>query len=278
MRDKATRRRVGPARSFRRMLVTLMALGLLLSQASTMANGFGFGRTRTVLPDGYNGYLVYLMNGVVDLSTSDPVVPGCEFLFCDGDYFQRVVMGWDDDEIEDHRRAAGEFFFDRFGVDVTDPRVVFRSFTFDPRANYRVYSFAGKRVPSSGWVVRDGGWSVLFLTEFELGGEFAGVTAQPNEQLVFGNYNILETDRRGRPKREHVIFYRSGGVIGPNKNGDIAFRCELSRRDFATDPAAEVEGLAQGIAGPFVFLDKTNIQLNTRNVLTFSTNPAGPGL
>lgn len=132
--------------------------------------------------------------------------------------------GRSDAEIEQDRANAIEFFQQRFGIDVVDnENVMFTSFTFDPRNEYRAYVVAGRDVPPEGWVVRDGGWSVAVTNPdgLTLGGEYEGVQVPQGSMMVFGDYNI---DVPGEDPI--IIHYQSGGPIIPTDQG-IQFHCEL---------------------------------------------------
>jgi hypothetical protein len=206
-------------------------------------------------PAGFDAFLVYMANGIYDPNDADYTVP-------DGAYFHRDIMGRSDDEIEQNRADAIAFFKQRFGIDVVDNEdVMFTSFTFDPRNEYRAYVIAGRDVPPEGWTVRDGGWSAAVVNPdgLTLGGEYDGVHVPQGAMMVFGDYNI---DVPGEDPI--IIHYQSGGPIFPTDQG-IQFHCELISEDFG-------QGLAQGISAGAVQADGL-FHANVRNVLTFPGLP-----
>jgi hypothetical protein len=243
--------------SFMFGLVGVLALALSISGAAIAAGGRG-----APTPDGFDAYLVYMADGRYDPSVMGP----------DGDYFQKDIMGRSDAEIAQNRADAIAFFIERFGIDPDSAEfeddVMFGSFTFDPRNEYRAYTISGESVPSSGWVVRDGGWSLAITNPdgLTLGGEFAGTEVPAGTMMVFGEYNIerLGPGNSGKNSAHAeplIIQYQSGGPIVPNADGSIMFQCELFSDDFG-------HGLAQGISAPQMMADGT-VQANVRNVLTF---------
>ena len=206
-------------------------------------------------PAGLDAFLVYMANGVYEPNDAGYTAP-------DGMSFQRDIMGRSDAEIEQSQADAAEFFQQRFGIDVTDnANVMFTSFTFDPRNDYRAFVVAGRDVPPEGWAVRDGGWSVAVVNPdgLALGGEYDGVHVPQGSMMVFGDYNI---DVPGEDPI--IIHYQSGGPIIPSDQG-IQFHCELISEDFGS-------GLAQGISAGAVQADGL-YHANVRNVLTFPGLP-----
>jgi hypothetical protein len=147
----------------------------------------------------------------------------------------------------------------------TQHGITFAPSTFDPRNEYRAYVVSDERVPSSGWVVRDGGWSAIVVEPdgFTLDGEFAGIHVPQGTAFAFGDYNILRTLPSGKAIEPILIHYESGGPIIPNadKHGGFMFRCDLFSEEFG-------HGLAQGIVAG-VTLPDGRFQQNVRNVLTF---------
>lgn len=225
-------------------LIALLALSLLPGQTVQAQDG-------TQAPDGFDAFLVYMGAGVYDPNDPDYTAP-------DGDFWQREIMGWTESEIEQNRADAVEFFKQRFGIDpTTSEDVAFMNFMVDPRDEYRAYVVSGRDVPSEGWVVRDGGWSVAVMNPdgLTLGGEYEGVHVPQGTMMVFGVYNI------DVPGEDPIIIrYQSGGPIIPTEQG-IQFHCELFSEDFG-------EGLAQGISAGSV-QDDGLFHANLRNVLTF---------
>ncbi len=219
-------------------------------------------------PEGFDQFAVYMATGVFDpvSPNPDPEITGCAFMYCDGHYFQEVVMGWDAAEIAAEEAAARLFFLERFGIDVDElvvsGRISYFPFTIDPRIEYRVYHLAGHRVPAGGWEVRDGGFLVVVVDPegIELGGEFAGERAVAGSAMAIGAYNIQTTRPNGRPGEDIVIRYKTPRPSIPVE-GPIGFFCEIENDAWGS-------GLAQG----FLFhipLPDGRLQFNIRNVLTF---------
>lgn len=244
------RLRTSPSR-----LVGLAALAAILIASLVLPLGASAQGGGDDTPAGFDAFLVYMANGIYDPNDAGYTAP-------DGDYFQRDIMGRTDEEIEQDRANAIAFFKERFGIDVVDnENVMFTSFTFDPRNEYRAYVIAGRDVPPEGWVVRDGGWSVAVINPdgLTLGGEYEGVQVPQGSMMVFGDYNI---DVPGEDPI--IIHYQSGGPIIPSDQG-IQFHCELISEDFG-------HGLAQGISAGSV-QDDGLFHANVRNVLTFPGLP-----
>ncbi|MDJ0941582.1 MAG: hypothetical protein QNJ00_17595 [Woeseiaceae bacterium] len=231
---------------------------------------------RRGVPAGFDQYLVYMATGTVPFASHpNPAITGCGMsLFCDGDYFHRNIMGRTTGEIEAEAARAKEYFSARFGVNVDDlvaaGRLRFFSFFLDPRGEYRAYTIAGKRVPASGWVVRDGGFAaeVVDPAGIELAGEFAGLGLPPIPMgglLVFGDYNILATSPWGKRKRnrEIVISYRSDMPMIANNWGELVINCQLSTDDFE-DGTNDGKAQGMGTVSPTPY----GLTLNWRNVLT----------
>ncbi|MDQ3549844.1 MAG: hypothetical protein M3439_13610, partial [Chloroflexota bacterium] len=234
-----------------------VALAMSVSGLALAAGGRG-----TPTPDGFNKYLVYMAAGQYD--PADPAYDAP-----DGMFFQREIMGQSDAEISQNRQDAIDFFIERFSIDaVSDSGIMFGSFMFDPRNQYRAYTISGESVPSAGWVIHDGGWalSVTNPAGVTLGGEFAGQHVPQGTMMVFGDYNIDRLgpgNSAGRSTHAEpiIIHYQSGEPIIPNASGAIMFRCELISDEFG-------HGLAQGISAPQTLPDGS-VQANVRNVLTF---------
>jgi hypothetical protein len=226
------------------------------------------------VPAGFDQYLVYMATGTVPFAPHpNPDITGCgTSLFCDGDYFHEVIMGRDAAEVEAEAERAKTYFAGRFGLDVdaleAAGRMRFFSFFLDPRGEYRAYTIAGRRPPVEGWVIRDGGFvaEVLDPAGVELGGDFANSGLPPVPMgglLVYGNYNILATNKSGKRKREIVIGYRSDMPMVANSWGELVINCQLSLDDFAYGIHG---GKAQGMG--LVNPTPNGLALSWRNVLT----------
>lgn len=217
-------------------------------------------------PDGYTKYLVFMANGTMPAS-GFPFQVGEDAL----ENFHRSIMGRSDAEIQQNAVDAGNFFLERFGLDVwtvdpLDPAAPFVFFPifFDPQINYRAYTISGESVPSEGWVVRDGGWALVTQSELTLGGEFAGEVVPTGTLMLFGDYNIKRTKpgKWNQPK-PIIIHYQAGSPAYPpaSASDQLSFNCELSSEEFG-------EGRAQGIEAPVVI--NGELVENIRNILTFS--------
>lgn len=189
-------------------------------------------------PNNFDHPLVYIADGVYDPDDPDYEAPT-------GMFFQKEIMGRTDEEIEQNRQGALAFFEQRFGIDATShDGVAFESSIFDPCNDYRAHVVSGQRVPSEGWVVRDGGWRVHVTAPdgVTLGGEFDGMHVPQNASMVFGDYNIKRTLPGGKEIEPIIIHYQSGTPIIRNADraGGLMFRCELISEAFG-------HGIAQGI-------------------------------
>jgi hypothetical protein len=260
-----------PARSSKKTLDMLLAIIFVVGFINV-----SYAREQHAPPDphGFNDYAVFMATGTVPFEPHPiPEISGCGgFIFCDGKYFHEVIMGRDATEIDQEAAKAKEYFLDRFGIDVDNPalagRVDFSSFYLDPRANYRIYTMAGEKIPAHGWEIRDGGFVALVIDPegVELGGEFtgSGLAIQPGGMLVYGNYNIQKTNSHGKPKGEIVYSYRSDMPMIVNDWGELVVNCQISIDGF-TD--GEHDGKAQGMGLPLV-PDAHGFTLSWRNVLT----------
>ena len=158
-------------------------------------------------------------------------------------------MGRDTDALAAEETAADTYFQTTFGGLYTPGSLM--KFGVDPRNEYRAYFISGMRVPTEGWVVRDGG----FLAILSDGG-----------MVVYGDYNIKVTKwgRGGRDPEPIIIHYQSAGPIYPNPDGSLMFLCVLSSDSFDDHGG----GLAQGISVPITIAGQT--VANIRNILTFA--------
>lgn len=228
--------------------------------------GYGYPRYRrhgSPTPEGYEQYLVFLGNGVWRSPDGSNFVDG--LIEGDGMNFQRKVMGRSDEEIEEQRQLAIDFFLQRFGLDVVNDteNLYFTGLEVDPRNRMRAYTISGVHVPRRGWKVRDGGWGVFVINPegVTLGGEFEGMHIPVNSGMVYGEYNI-----RVPFKENIVIQYESDFPFIADQFGAGAIRCKLFSEDFG-------EGLAGGIVNPVFLDDNFLIQQDIRNILTFPAVP-----
>jgi len=244
------------------MIASALLTGLVSVSSVSMADN------EKGVPAGFDGFLVYMANGVYDPSVQSPQ-PGlenCEGLFCDGGYFQRDIMGRSEYQIQQKKQEAKDFFRTRFGLDVEDPalagRIVFTSFMTRPNWDYRAYVMDSK-TRAEGWKVRDGGYNVRVIDPagIDLGGEFLGRHAPFNSVMFSGEYNILLKDRQEGEDKELVIEFRSATFHQINDDGSVMLRCELYNKELGSgyaivtlDNIVRKDGLVQG---------------RGRNVLTF---------
>lgn len=246
-----------------------LATRVLLASALTWGLGaVSVVEAKQATPDGFRKFLVYMGTGVYDPSNSNPRpgITDCQGIFCDGDYFQKVIMHRSDEEVAALTRRARAFYLKRFGIDVDDPanegRVTFTMFTLNPDFEYRLYSISGQEAPKEGWVVRDGGYKLEVIDPhgIDLGGELSGTHAPAGSVMFFGHYNILVTDRSDTSKDEIIIHYRSRapGLVRP---GSFTFQCDLTHEKWGA-------GLAMGTESGIPLKDG-RIRANGRNVITF---------
>lgn len=254
-------------------LFSWMSLFVFLS-FSTTAQSQGVNvdeKSKTAAPMGYDGFLVFMANALVNIEDVVPV---------EGTFFQKDIMGRDDIEFEAVRQEAIQFFATRYGIQNADanPDILFRPYQVEPVSHYRAYIVSGEKVPSSGWEVRDGGWEARVINPdgLVLGGEFEGLHVPPGTFMVFGDYNILTCKHNNQDKiskckgkdKEIIIHYQSRHPVlieGPELPGVVTFRfsCEVFSDRWG-------HGLAQGIALPEIKENGGKFQYNVRNVVTFS--------
>jgi len=141
-----------------------------------------------------NGYIVFVANGrfeSVDGSIlKDGIVNG------DGLNFQKNVMNRTNDEINELRQEAINFFNQRFGIDVeTNTSIIFTGYEMDPRINLKAFTVSGEKVPANGYPVDDGGWAIIITDPagITLGGSWDGFHIPANSMLLFGEV-VINTD------------------------------------------------------------------------------------
>ena len=233
-------------------------------------------------PDGYTGYITYIENGELDPTEPNPDVPGCFQFNCSGDYFHTEVMGRTLAEVSALEAQAKQFFVGSFGVDVDDPanmgKLFFRRYYRDPRTNMRAYVMSGTIVPSRGWEVHEGGWMVVFLEDFPLGGEHAGEVAPAGTSIDWGEQKIeITRGRRHRVVGEVVVSFRSNVVHAQAPNGLHVCHCELFAGrledaaggwgdwEFPQDGSYDYTRIPQTKGD-----DPGTVRVNARHTLTFS--------
>lgn len=246
---------------WRHRTVTLGALAVLLVAglaASAVAGGFPF--TKAANPAGYQKFLVYMANGTFNPNDPNYTAPT-------GEFFQKQIMGRSDAQIADQRAQALAFFKQRFGLDPANGDVQITMSMLDPRYNYRAYVVGGETVPSTGWVVRDGGFNAVVTKDTVLHGTYGGAAGKPvpaGTAVTFGDYNIDRRDPGGQSRPPLLLHYQSETPITvPDQDGVQTFRCEL------IDPVTGQHGIAQGVIAPPRDAGNGQIQVSIRNVLTF---------
>lgn len=239
-----------------------LATGLLLTSGAAMA------KKGVTTPDGFESVLILMGTGTIDKHNPEPHpgVINCDGLICDGEFFQKEIMGRTDAEIAEVAQQAKTFYLERFGLAADDlvanNRATFKSFTLNPDFEYRLQIATGMKAKGEGWIIRDGGFN-LTITDPQgvpMAGEMAGRLAKPDDQFLFGSYNILVTNKKGKPKKELVIDYRSRVPAVSDEDG---FRLQsfLSSEEFG-------EGLVLGTILTRDGADET-IKVNGRTVISF---------
>jgi hypothetical protein len=247
----------------KRLVTSLGTLGLLscsLLLSATAGKAVGDDTAENPAPRGYVKYLVFMANGV--LPEDEVFIFGQDAV----DLFHKGVMGRSDEEVATHGVEAAAFFGDRFGIDISDPRLLFSPVYFNPANNYRAYTVSDESVPPEGWVVEDGGWIVLTFAPITLDGDegFAGIEVPTGTIFLYGDYSIEKTHHgKGHQRRPIRIQYEAGSPVLPPANAadQRSFQCLLTSELFGS-------GMAQGIVAPLVAGGIA--QQNYRNVLTFS--------
>lgn len=239
------------------LATTTVASATFEDEAETGTNGTCQGRgCRGTTPDDYNGFLVFMANGGI---------PATDSYFLDGTYFQETILGRTQEEIDQDRENALEYFETRFGIPHPDanPDVAFISFYADPRINYRAYVISGKRVPTAGYEVHDGGWIALVTNPngITLGGQYAGMHVPLYSVFSFGDYSIEVIKPNGQPGHPIVIHYQCNDPLVPLFNGGEVFQCDLYSEKFGV-------GRGQGMTAPII--EAGILKPNGRTVLTFS--------
>ncbi len=245
----------------RRRHVTLAIVGALLMgalAASAAAGGLPF--TKAANPAGYQKFLVYMANGTYDPNDPTYTAPS-------GEFFQKQIMHRTVAQIADQRAQALAFFKQRFGLDAANGDVEISMFMFDPRNSYRAYAVGGETVPSTGWVVRDGGFNATVTRDTVLHGTYGGAAGKPvpkGTAVVFGDYNIDRRNPGGKSRPPLLLQYQSEFPISvPDQDGVRNFRCEL------IDPVTGEHGVAQGVIAPARDAGGGQIQVSIRNAITF---------
>ncbi len=175
--------------------------------------------------------------------------------------FQKNVMKRTDEEIEENRQEAINFFQTKFGIDANDSaNILFFGFEIDPRTNLRMIVQSRAFVPRRGFKIREGGWGIAVLNPdgVPLGGDFEG-TLPAGAFLAFGEYNIKRPHRRNM-----IIKFQSDIPIISNGTDITAVRYKISNNRLG-------EGIEQNTF-TLTELEDGQISYLKRSVLTFSAD------
>ncbi|ESS66712.1 hypothetical protein MGMO_177c00030 [Methyloglobulus morosus KoM1] len=145
--------------------------------------------------------------------------------------FFKNELGLTDQQIENKRQSAIMFFSKRFGIDVTDTKVVFNGFEADPATDYRVIMMTGEENNSSkGFPILEGGFIVAVMDSagLDLGGEFEGTHVPAGTVFAAEGVYIV---KRGGHKKDIFINFQS---IGPNQpvGTGLVVNCEVSHPEW----------------------------------------------
>jgi hypothetical protein len=208
---------------------------------------------------------VFMANGVFDPGDTEYVAPTAED-------FDREIMQRDDDEIEQRRQEAVDYFLERFGVDFSDAdiaqdgAIILLHVYQDPRWNYRCYKLPCRYVPRSGYVVHDAQYVMAVVapnaTFYGSWGGEEGTEVPGGSVAVNGEY-LIQGSRRFRPgsRRNMHIRFVSVSPIFNAASGDIKFDCLLTDSPWGL-------GAAIGRQESNVLSDGT-VQIAIQNVLQF---------
>lgn len=215
-------------------------------------------------PDGYVKAITMLSDGsVADAADAqlDPIP------------FWMDTFGWDEDDIEENRRDALDFFDARFGLDgeglMAGGRALFYPFLTNETMRYRATNISGEAVNHVGWKNIDTAWMLMITDPAGVvlpSGQFQGVHMPPGSFVVFGQYYLVPTGvpaacgRSYHPKPIR-ISYSSGCPIIPDMAGVITFICDLHHPVWGVGKAAGTSVSALTPDG--------RLSTNTRNYLTF---------
>lgn len=243
-------------------LPAIGAIGLAPDAAQASNNGAnGVGNSPApVAPEEYDHFIVFVANGVYP--ETEP-----QGLFDDLSAFTDV-NGMTLQEIEDWKDDKLSLLADINGIvdPENDPNLGVFIGTTNPAIDYHVAFFSGRKVPPSGWQVREAFLTVVVTNPagYTLGGEFAGVHV-PAGTIVGGGgiYNIEVTDKFGDPTGEEVVIdFTTVQPVEPVTGGRAAFFCDVENDELGV-------GLAQGV-NALVPIGGGMVQANVRNVFTFN--------
>lgn len=243
----------------------LMATASLIMLSLTATNTYAVDKHGPIKssPVTYETYLEFIGTGQFLSVDGGIFVDG---LFDgDGMHWQKTIMQRTNEQIEERRLAAIEYFEVRYGIQIEgNDSVYFTGFEVDPRSHFRVYTFSGRDVPPEGWSMRLGGWGVFVFDPdgIPLGGEFEGQHAPSGAGILFGDYNIL-TDS----SEEIIIHYEMSQPLILNQFGGAVLEFDIFSDEFG-------EGVSGGSRSTTV-PDPSNprlIQQDVKVVFSFPGN------
>jgi hypothetical protein len=175
----------------------------------------------------------------------------------DGIHFQKEILQRSDDEIEQDKAKAIEFFSEKFGIDISKNSVYFTG--FEIAADDRAVVISGEYVPPQGWKVFDGGWTTIVTDPngLDLGGNFSGTHVPQGTFFTYGNYYIQKAPY------PILLGYRSKIPSLPGVNGSFQVISDVFSNQY---------GFGQVIGGAFPqTLPRNKMIFNARGVITFPT-------
>ncbi len=249
-------------------------------------------------PQGLKLFVVYMANGYVDLNETDPelppnmvIVPQAPGMLI-GTFFHEVIMCRSQEQIEEHRLAAIEYFYQLFRLEPSDyaidpanpsgARLILLPYMVDPRLNFRVYSSTGERISRRGVHMRDGGWiaQVIDPEGYQISN---GDTIPAGSTFRYGDYN-MRMDRIGErdfyqldecyqefPSLILKFATREPMIQDPSEPAKILVRDNVW---YKGKNGTILTGDGRGGTRP-VFTEDGKFSLQTRSMITFppSTSP-----
>ena len=242
-----------------------IAQGIMALVLGVFSFSVSFAQT-AAMPHGYDGYMVFMANGVTD--PNEPL----NFVT---DSFFKDVMGWNQEELDQYITEELSRIETKYGIPdpATNPDVSVLTVRTNEAINYRAYTIGGRRVHQNGYPIREGAILVLVTNPdgITLGGDFEGVHLEAGGSIAAGFYNIQVTGRDGKPTgRKMIVGFRSAAPLPPIVAlSTFPFVCEAESEEFGV-------GLAQGINNAQLIGEgvDTMLQSSVRTVLTFRP-PAG---
>lgn len=236
-------------------------VGLASEPAQASNNGSGYGNSPApVAPEEYDHFIVFVANGVFS-ETEPQGLYGDLSAFTDvNDMTMQEIEDWKDDKLA--------LLADINGIvdPENDPDLTVLMGTTNPVIDYHVATWSGRKVPPTGWPVREA-FLVVVVTNpmgYDLGGDYAGVHVPVNTIVGGGGiYNVEVRDKFDQPTGEEVrIDFTTVQPVQPVTGGRAAFFCDVENDELGI-------GLAQGV-NALVPIGGGQVQANVRNVFTFN--------